>query len=712
MRPPTIDEGEVRSAIRRIEAPSATSRTGDGVIRGRAVQIDGAGLPGATVVVSYREPRSSTRSNDNPLRAAPERRTLDEALRRAAEQWAESDANTFRTTTLDDGSFEVSGLVQGSHRVRVYAEGFQIESGSREWVTVEPGGFLAFTATPLHLVTVDLRLPDGSQPELAALTLGAEQNGGGEQIQWTPESPRVAFANTRVRVRAGVEPISGRFSRSSSFRFESEEVFVDAASEANVRIDLAAVGGIDGRVVFDGADFARPLALEGARVGLVELEHAGASFDPESIDFAGDPFGSSTTVSSVSGRRFHFARLSDGSYGLALRFGGAIRATTVVDVESGFAECELVLRDSEEFGFLAVTATGSDGSPLRGLRLRCRIQREDGGSGSSSVRLRSMPDGRLGVPFVELGRDFSFTDWPEGTSVFLEISHPDYGEQRVSLVEGQREVEVRFQEPAELLIQVPDAIGSPLSSKLRINLRQREGQSVLGGIRTSYRDGPQLDEKGNHRLSGLVPADYELSVSLLVGSWRQVELSKHQLTLRPGEQSFVVGLPALHPVAVQIPGADEGTQATLRQTRREQGVVSSVHLEGSVGADGRVVFPYVLEGTYQLRHRGSNASMEISVPTAGEVVFRAEGPDTLRVAIADESGTMFQSGLRSSDIVLRVNDVAVTAETLSEAWRGLSGGPARLEVLRAGERVVVNLSEAIDFGDQAGTGGTLIPGRR
>lgn len=676
-------ERAVRSALSTEDPTAPLASTGAGRIEGVVRTVDQEPLADVVLVATRRSNQRSGQAT--PIgRAAPVPETLEQALRGAASRWRSRRQREFRTSTNAEGRFVFDNLPDGRFGMRAYRMGFRIESEPKRF-EFELGSSIRFVALAVHEVEFDLRLPDGSQPERAELSVidgGMKRSG-----TWTPEKSTRQFVKPLVKILARTTESDDKpeipFGDDRA-RYRSEEIqFTPSESTAApFRIDLLGRNGIRGTIANMGD-------LQNLRVRLEKL--AGGA----------EPTWQNDTRSSWATRgAFVFADLEPGEYAVGI---GEQRAAPIdfekVRVTSGFTECALEMPAPDPATTTLVRCLAPNGAPLANVGLVLTIEKDGkpqesrsvqpdtGADGTALIRLNTLtdiPEEKLRAPYV-----VHFVANPLGLP-------PASG----TWVPGQEEVLIQLQKSCDLTVQLT-GLQDEMREKLVVSIvyqsrglqGRSESSAIPGRGGFGQSDAPKISADGVVRFPSITPGAIDIHLSLSSGRFATTPVRSMLAEAIPGPLTVSVPLPALHPVVVHAPSLDDGTELELASIDT-QGQVNTdwrMNRRAKVEADHRARFGLIPAGTYELTARGIGESLRIVVPT-GEILFQAREPDAISITITDENGLLAEGGLQTGDVIVAVGDVELTSENLKKTFRSTLGQKSVFTVIRNGSRV------RVDFG--------------
>ena len=576
------------SARREIDELLATDRaatvlSGDGTIKGAVRDL--AGDPVAGVVVTALHAAQPVEVAVSEGRAREQQhadRNLEvvatEAIKK--EIWRREMRRT--ATTGSDGRFEITGLVDMSHRVTAYHIDFDVrpleETGNR----ITPDATLDFVARPILAVPVEVKLPDGELTEHAWLGWnGPHGRGGGF---WTK-------AEGTVRMPVGPLKVSA-----------STTVPVPARAPQ-----------VEYVVVEEGRPETLVLQLENRRVLTARLIAPEGLLHPERVEFrlwnakvAGAKEKALLKLRSMRKTRTAtrgkatWLDVEPGSYVV-----GAImnkrRILGTANVLVGTAPVEVDLRMEEPHG-TTVQLISPDGGPV---------------PGGATFHVHTGPEGkerdqRMDAMKRADGSWFVFLDMldtgkrtPGASS--LRVATKDYGSALTSIHLGAPgTVVVRLKMPSKLTLRVNGMRGK-VRNGLTLYAALRGEESVATYARVSG--------GGRCKLTDVQPGRYDLLLVLARGKVTWTVL-RDRIRLGSGDLERRVTMPALHTLRVRMPKGFRGRRvrltskdATLGELKRDGGLRRNL-----------ATFDALAAGSYEIHYGKKSAT--IRVPAAAEVQLR------------------------------------------------------------------------------------------
>ncbi|HVS18106.1 MAG TPA: hypothetical protein VMT18_05860, partial [Planctomycetota bacterium] len=554
----------------------------------------------------------------------------------------------------------------------------------------------------VHQIPVQLVLEGGGRPSDGVI--GVKRGNDERLYTWSSEAPLLRLPPGRVGLRGYSGLMQSELLRGDiDSSHASRELSVEVADQAGVPLELVLTprSGIRGRV----------LDAFGAGTGreMVRLLALGSDGELDQ-----DALAQSRRYVRLSGDRFHLLDLEPGLYAVGLSdWNQSLLAHQTVRVDGGVVEVELVVPEPDPDQHLVVRAFGPTGRALRDLEFHWQSS-STSGSRSGGLQGRRAADGAY---WLRPKADY-FAAWGAGTSYTLRIEHSVLGTREIALAQGQREVEVTYDEPVTLVVVVAGYAASGHVGKLQVGLAPvTDERPDAGAERRRYsshtRNEDPFSPEGVARFEGLAPGRWKVELQAKTGEWQTRTVQTVEVLATSGEQTVAMKLPALYDLVVVAPGLAEGGYLFVASASGE-GPAKELfdgNSHAQIGADHRAVFRGLAAGDYVLRGNGVTEAVEVTVPCS-EVHLDAKEPDCLRVAIGDTEGALYMAGLRAGDLILAVDGVQFGSGTnIFESILGT--GQMELTVLREGKTFALAL-QRIPVGSDwwATLGGMLSPASR
>ena len=691
---PEVSPTRLAAAKASIDTPSIERVTGDGAITGQVVDVDGAPMSGVVVLAydSTQLPRGTSSRVGGP---PPEEKSLDETLEDSAASWASSRSKRRRTTTASDGSFAFRDLADQPFTLRAYREGFTFTTAGPR--TVRPGATVDLRGRAVHGFPLDLRLPDGSQPEHAVLVVQAGNDSA--RYSWSPDDPVLTYTKPTIEVTAYAELLPGSRSgwrEGPASVFHSKPLLLDASGiESPVQLlELTPRTGLRGRVT-------REQPMKRAPEVCAVLVEGTSDFDPSKV-----PDGAKRVDASTGDYRI--LDLAVGTYAVGVIPPGtdAIAGHVFVEVTEGIVEVDLHEPAPDAADHLVVTCLDEHGRLLDDVDFE-HSYRSDRGSSSGHVSASLAPDGTWWIPLHQFSRHSGGT-WDADATVELTASSDLFGPQRHTLSQGQRTLTVHFKRPVRLTVQVAGYADRGNQDFVVWVLPQDAQGGHVQPIAQSkhprgWGDGPRISAEGTVTFTTIPAGSWKVELHT-AEQWFGMSTALDSLVVDVGtsDAAATLRIPTLHELVVLAPSLQEGEWLWMR--REGDGNRNSVN--GQVDADGRCVFEGLLTGTYRIQGNGHSMTVEVPGP---EVLFEAPRTIAYRVAIVDESGTMYQAGLRHGDDIIGWGDGYLDDGLDPNTFRTIAEG-LDLYVLRDGRELTLDgVKLEGGYWNPQTTGGSVVP---
>ena len=714
-----VSAGRLAEAKSRIDLPSASLATtgfgGDGWISGSVLDDRGAPVSGITVIATRSELNKPTGdSTDGVGSGAPAIDSLDEALERAAKTWAQNKDQRARVSTDSKGRFRLSGLTDGRYEVNAYQAGWVFTAAGQ--AACYPGDVLSFRATQITLLTLDIRLPDGSaaQDAVVECRFGSEKRFS----SWSPEEPTLRLSAPRLQIKVYAEPLATRIrQRETMSRYASEDITVDAEDLAGAPliVSVETRPGIRGSLDKQGEGQESSFVM----IAMIETE---ADFKVEG------PFQDAQKQSVDSGD-FLFIDLEEGLYVIGIQSGRGgnqeIKNHQFVQITDELIEVDLNVPAPVVSDFVLVHCLDPKGQPLDGVSFSVNAVRGTENARTGSAQSQQANDGVYWLRRDGL-RMQDYDAWSSGSSLKLLGKSAIYGTQSTDLSSGQGEAYMQFTNPVSLTVSIVGFEDLTFKESLSIQIAEQNSDgrnpSIVAKTQTGNRRGsdPTLAKSGTATFGSLAPGSYE--IRLLKGSgWGNGNvIASTPITLGTEDSSATLMPPHLHELVVFAPSLPEGSYLSLNPVgdNSSQGISNFGYIgnfEGSgsnarLDANKRAVFSDLSAGLYRLQKGWDGEGLEIQIPS-GEIVFEPKLPNVWQVAITNEAGELYKAGLRTGDTILSINGTPIAQMGLEEGAFGvLQGGNSDVSLRRDGQVISVTISK-IDgsYWDAKSIGGVIVP---
>jgi hypothetical protein len=479
-----------------------------------------------------------------PAQAAPPSSglTLEDEIAEYAAALERQDSMTRRAVSDALGHYMLDGLDNELlYTLEARRAGFAIHAVAQSGVPIShhaPGKEVNFTARESGTLKLDLRLPDGGQPERAWVTLQPEGQRGRTLWQWSP-------AELARAVHPGTWQVSARAGRHDEYSAEPVEVQLSKGGFVEQTLKLVANPTIAGHVLAPGG-------LEGLPT-TVELQRLGeGGFERVPMDEGdGNPRPARVWYDRPA---FRFQGLAPGEYRVILRHGGNEVNRREVTLAGAAAYVELALPEPDRAKFLIVHVSGPDGRLNRGVRFTLRTQRGSGSSSSGSSTALARGDGEYWIRRP--------ADGDEHTRHTLSVTARGLGTRTIEIErDGPTTFSVQFIAPAFVTLEIVGFHEHAARETLLADCRP------VGTARESFSSFHQegLGEPVR-RMGPLEPGEYLVEL-VHVGNFSLDNrvLQSRTVYLHSGEQTVHLTLAEVSGFVIVIPPQYRNQQINIRK---------------------------------------------------------------------------------------------------------------------------------------------------
>jgi len=621
---PPAGRSSLGDALRALPVPEAEQ--GSGRITGRVTEPGGRPVVGVLVRAWRRAEGSASgprwRHGDGP----PPEPGLEERVRRIVEDYHRTRGTRAEATTDADGSYVLTGITADPYRIGAWARGYQVRRNGRG--PVHAGEVVDFLARPLVDVPVDVRQPDGTQPERAQVSFRSDK--GGRTFRWTPAQPdvRIGPGNWKIRAEIRDEELRSEAVVRAVLRGEAVEPVV---------LRLAGRPGLFGEVRITGIADLSDLYARCLRFGGDE--------PPPDADLL--QHGQRDSLNRDAGYRFR--DLEPGRYAVGLALGrGLLLARRVVEVADHAARCDFELDGVDPAGVAVVRVLGPDEKPVEDVRFRTEYRSGRSLSSGGGPALRR-DDGAYLVPHHP-------HDSGKGGTYVIVGRSGEYGARRIEYERRERTtLEMRFGPPARLAATIDGFLKSPLQARLRLALDSRKAGRAKA----------EPDGEGRAVLGPVQPGGYDLVLALDSGRIREHPIARTPVTLGPGDNEARIAIPPLYELTIE-----DCDVAGNVQLRREGADSARMPRWKRPDAAGKIVFAGLPAGRYQLSAGGS--VMVVDVAKSRTVRWAPAEVRAIRVSVTDPQGWYAQAGFQDGDLVVGIDgDDFRNKRHLYAVWAGV-----------------------------------------
>ncbi len=623
-----VGESLLSRAIEEIVPPDSGEKIGQ--IRGEVLTIDGRPLP--EVEITATPGQRPDREEGDDLETKVRRFVRDE-------QWRES--IRVETTTGPDGQYLLAGLADQQFGVSAKANGYKFERQNRKR-EVRPGDVVNFTATPVAQLDVTILRADGTEPDSASVRIQRNQSSWGRT--WSPKERVIDTEPGTVMVSASV---------GETERGEPIEITVEIGTgPMPVTIRLHSRGAIHGSVVFPADE------LESQAV--VYLLPASLIAEPEPEDM----FAATKNQWLSRSVEFKFDDLDPGTYWVGAARGNQNEEhpPTIqrVDVADSVVEITVAIDPIQSENGVRIFAYAPNGGALPDVSLSFGYESDQGSRWGGGTQAKLRDGGVILLPDADLRRMY---DENQKGHLFVRGEHSAYGEQRLEISGFGGGVDLRFEEPARVVVAVLGYLGSDLIGRVQITL-QPESESSRGWYGGGGRNNGVPDANSEVRLGPFSPGSYVLNLSYVDqrrNRWSSGVMVSQPVQVVSGENRLSIAVPPTYSLEIRFP---EGTQSGSiqispdgdepgRNARHEQ-------FEGGVA-----LIEGLVAGPYQLRAWGNgvqNGTVFVDVPSSGPVYYEPAPINALRIRVSDEGGPLAQAGFLDGDTIIKINGQSFEGE--------------------------------------------------
>jgi hypothetical protein len=694
-----IDARTIQRAIERVEVEQAGA---DGAVAGGNETLTGIvvgelGEPMADVLI-LATPRTRSEPygevSDRIGRGEPDGDSLQEQLQRRAAGWAERRLGRLEGRTGPDGQFTIRGARDITYEVEAFREGwiFDAEPGDG----LRPGGALTLIGRQVVAVECEVRLPDGTTPEVAAVRFVYSRSprvSAETTLRWTAATPVLRLPWRSGTLQAFADYVVEPEARGSApVRYRSREVQL-TSDDTRVVLQLEGTRGLWGQVRFEAGAFD-----SNPRIKVLPIDGVGMPGRRELVDRDDGP----ELWIDRAGGFYEVGDLDAGTYAVAVLVRDAVVWAEPVEVGEELTRCDIVVEAPDPGSMLRVVCTDARGAVVRGVEFRARFAQQGGDPTSLRLAVRHDPDGSYWIATDSLvPDDEEFDELSTDAKIELFARHVRLGTEMAVVRPGMSEVRIRYGEPCRLLVTVSGDAGLRAGETFQVAISPSGAdEGPFGGTRVRV-------EGGRAVFDGLSPGGYEVVLEAAERDgidWHARPLAKESVTLTGGDQAVSLIAPPLHTVVVQAVGFESGAELMLFPVDEDEW--QSIAF-AYVGEDGTARFTGIAAGDFRLTARDSDSWVEVTVP-GGPVELVNERHDCMRVAISTEDGKLYEAGLRAGDLIVAVGDVELGPDDLRSTFRAAMNEPdAKLVVLRGGQRIELSppAGEAWSFwgGDVGGS---------
>lgn len=638
-------------AVADAASPDEDTSAWDGVVTGKVLDPAGAPIAGAVVVSynSYRDSRHEVRgeTTEHVGRGYEGLGDVEESLAGEAERALRTKRNERRAEVGADGRFRLEGLRPGMQRLLARAEGFVFDS-----VECRTGEEALIVGTEVSVFRLDVRLPDGSAPEVAYIA--TESRNRSEQYLWTPERPELRLASPTLAFRAYAGDVQKLDWRNLVGDHVSAEVSLNLEldGEGPHLVQLEAAQMV--RVRVHDTSSARP------RVDAWVRMVADEGSEPEEDAWFRGGNGRATSLTQGKDEVFVAKDLAAGRYWLAVGRGDRTpEVVEPVEVTPGVTEVSVEVGELDMGRFLVIECRTPTGRPALDVDFTARVARKSGGTSSGDVSHMDRGQGTYWIARSVLLHDAAPD---EIERVELTAVSPAFGSAEFEVEPDAASHLVNFSAPADLLVLVTGDVSAGFA--VHLTAVDGDGKSEPSGwFRVGHDGSERVGLDGRTLFAGIQPARYTVRLHR-VGredyGGQSLPVASAELEVVPGRNELTLAVPALHEVRVHAPDGSQGQHFQLSAVRDGSDGEDWRGMHTQLGEDKRATFTGVPAGTYTLRSwggAGMSMPMTVVVP-GGEVVWDPPKADCLRISDVEADSAAAKAGLLDGDLVTAVDGKA------------------------------------------------------
>lgn len=659
-------------AARRVAAAEPTDEVaeGAGVIHGEVVDQYGNAVEDADVVVvgsNFRGNGVSGSSTDKIGRGFSGFDSLADEVDEYAKQRAAARKRNLATKTDAGGAFRLEGLRDGRHYVKAYADG-HVFDGSY----VRTGDAVRFSATPVGVFELEVRMPNGTVPE-SAIVIGLDSDGDETAYEWSPDAPEVRLAGRERTLRVlGGDVMRLRWDRYVA-TFRSEERLVDLEKDGA------------GPHVFDLV----PANL--LRVTVKDESTMLPRIKPwVSIVAEGDE-GDGTKLKRHQDGPFLVADLEPGRYELKCGRGqGDVELEQSVELVAGLNEVELTLGDVDADDYLVLKCHDDSGRPIGSIDVRYEAKSK-GSTHTGGLRTVARPGGEH---WVHRGEFTKHQKGDEPPKITLTVEAGRLGTIKREIDPNDSVVDFVFSEPCNLTVQVTGMAGRQIRLVVEsLEDAQPQDAEQNGGWR-HFNDSRAVGPDGRVAFGKVQPG--RVKILAMKGDNRWVHgrpVGELEVALRAGDETVTLALPELYELVVYAPDSEKGEHFGLQRVEGDS-TDGGWYGGQQIGDDQRVRFKDLVAGKYVINNwSGNHGQMTVTVP-GPEVTFVAEKPNAVKIVRVTEGKALANAGARAGDILLFIGQHEAKPSTYwSRLQLALMDGDTTLTVARGGSERVLTVPQ-------------------
>jgi hypothetical protein len=629
--------------------PSPKIERGTKSLNGHVTDPQGKPLAGVTVrAVRQKDRRPERVKRGEELTALP---TLEQRLRDAVTAHYQALADQRETASDDEGAWHLEALQEGDWRVSAGKSGFSFAT-ARD--LVKPDAVVDFRATLVVRVPVAVHLADGTTPDEVSIVFVGDRRMGRRNEGWKSETPWLALEPGSYELKATLGDLDTGPPWPGFLSSDSQRVNVRTdAPPPELAFTLKGSPGITGHVKLAPTDVEDQL-----NVKLLPLQ---SGKEADLAQLAG-----SNKQARVDPREgvYAFKDLPPGRYLVGVLRGW--QAPVVVHAEVVVID-SMVTQDFEvpalgKSDCIVAKVIAPDGLPLDKVDFQLAYHVHNDGQNDNDWTSSVFAARRgLGVYWVVpphgdgAGNQFQ----PANARCELEARSQQYGSRRVDVSGPGAEVEIRFGEPASLVVTIPGYVGSGYEGRVRLSVEKQNSNSN-GRSWFDGNDNP-LGSEGKQTFGPLESGPVRIAMTIQSENnswWQAARVGQIDLNLHAGENSALFPIPALYSVVIEVPG---GANGNVQLQRKDGGGQANDEFNGGgtygqIDAQGRCTFSGLAAGDYvaQVWTEKVQGSMNLRVPCGAVVRFEPRVNDCLQVWINNSEGKLAKAGFENGDKVIAI----------------------------------------------------------
>ncbi len=602
---------------------------GEGRITGHVRLKDGTPLQGATIKAKPRKATQPPWDADAPLEDYLERVARTQHFSRKGESSAVTNA---------EGAYEIGSLGDYQFTVSAEAEGYQCNAVNPQLAyRVLPGAEMDFEAVPVCKVIMDIRMPDGSQPEaVSAKAYTSTHNYS--TLKWSREKPDASIQPGKYELRV----TSG-----DKEEYASDPVALDISDgdpPLELKINLRIQPGITCQLKYPAGMDQSAGMYRGYNDTRIHLVADPPSDPPADSGYGYDGQGLWSGAAKFPG-------LKPGRYRLIAASTGKLVAWKDVTLTDEPVDVTLEVPEPKAEEYFVLRIYGPEGELVRDAQIYhyANVNRGQFYGNSGSVLRR--PDGSYWLLKSEGGG--SDKEWHYQVT----IQTPKYGKTVVKHPgNATNDLEVRMEKPAYVTVLMPGATTHPDKARIRPNLTLVQPGMSIGGIESasSGRSVSGLSEE-KERFGPLAPGKYRFSYQLSTGDNAYYyngggsSIAQWDFEVAAGADiTQTCPVPAIYKLTLLVEDTKKVSNMSLR---RADGTATRTLYGG--GVQERTVFEGLTAGEWIVSAGGGEMRVQITRDT--EVALELKPHDCLRIYGLREGGAIERLGLRNGDLLIRVD---------------------------------------------------------